>query len=217
MLRAPLFSTPESITTKNWVYTQTKANLKIETLKELQEVPWQDLLNVFNASDPRGGLPHVPMVDGAFVDENWRSNYQFASGRSGTVLLGNTSAEASVIDLILSAAPTPASPPLTSTLTTNLQSVTTDENLASLINAYKLLDSTPLKEVRKNLLLLVEDIFWYSPTQELASIITTQHPSSNISVYQYTFDQPNPFSGPFKGVPAHALDLAYLHGESTLR
>jgi len=46
---------------------------------------------------------------------------------------------------------------------------------------------------------------WNSPTQELASVLTS-------TVFQYTFAQPNPFSGPFHDVPNHALDLAYLHG-----
>jgi carboxylesterase type B len=212
-LGAPLVSTPESIATKDWIYTKTKVHLNAKSVKELQEVPWQDLLTAYNASDPRTGLAHVPMIDGLFFDENWRSNYQFARGRSGTVLLGNTAAEGAVVTLVLAAAPKPASPPPTSALITALQSVITGEKLAPLINAYGLLDSTPVKEVKKNLLLLVEDMMWNSPTQELATILTSPHPNFKTPVYQYTFAQPNPFSGPFKGVPAHALDLAYLHGD----
>jgi len=176
-------------------------------------VPWQDLLAAFNASDPRAGFPQVPMIDGLFFDENWRTNYQFARGRSGTIMLGNTAAEHAVVALVLSAAPKPASPPQTSVLITALQCVISGEKLTPLVNAYGLLDGTPLNEVKKSLLLLIEDMAWYAPAQELASIIKSPHPFRTTPVYQYTFAQPNPFSGPFKGVPTHALDLAYLHGD----
>ena len=39
------------------------------------------------------------------------------------------------------------------------------------------------------------------------------HPGKTPKVYQYSFEQPNPFQGQFTGVADHALDLAYLHGD----
>jgi hypothetical protein len=103
------------------------------------------------------------MIDGVFFDENWKTNYQFAQDRSGSIILGNTAAEGSVESCVLGAAPKPASPPLTSALVTALQSLTTKEKLTPLLDAYALLDSTLLKDVRKNLLLLIEDMMWNPP------------------------------------------------------
>lgn len=209
VLGAPIFSEPESIATKSAVFAKVKEHLRVQSVKELQEVPWEDLLAASDASDPRVGLAHVPLLDGEFFDDNWKTTHHFADSKSGSVILGNTAAEGSVVALVLSAMPKPPSPPLTSALVLALQSIISPEKIAPFVNAYSFFDSTSLKEVRANLLKVLEDMMWYSPTQELASRLN--HP-----VYQYTFNHPNPFAGPFHGVPAHALDLVYLHGDPSI-
>ncbi|TVY65719.1 Lipase, partial [Lachnellula suecica] len=211
VLGAPIFSQPETIATKSAIFTKIKEHLSVQTVKQLQEVPYQDVLDASNTCDPRAGFAHVPMIDGILLDENWRNNFQLAHGTSSAILVGNTAAEGSAVSLVLSTVPKPAFPPSTSALIEALQSVTTGEKPTALLNAYGLQDSTPLKEVRKSLLLLVEDMMWHSPTQELISILTSAKTQST-RVYQYTFAQPSPFAGPFQSLPNHALDLAYLHG-----
>lgn len=213
ILGAPLFGNPETIATKSAVYEKVKANLGVTTVQQLQLVPWQDLLKAFASSDPRAGLPHVPMIDDIVLSENWKNNYNFARARSGSVLVGNTGYEASVIEAVLAVVSKPATPPSTKDLLASIRSVVSAEKVDPMLSQYQIFETVPLAAIRSNLLSLIEDIAWYQPTAELVTLLETPHPARTTVVHQYTFQQLNPFKGAFEGKANHALDLAYLHGE----
>jgi carboxylesterase type B len=71
--------------------------------------------------------------------------------------------------------------------------------------------SVSLSPLKKNLLSLLEDLLFYEPTQAFVKVFKARSAQAP-QIWQYAFDQANPFEGAFKGIPSHALDLAYLHG-----
>lgn len=213
VLGAPLFSNPESIATKSSVYEKVKGNLNVKTVQELQKVPWQDLLKAFSASDPRAGLTHVPMID-HFFSENWRDQAWFARKRTGHVMIGNMAVEAgSVVSVVLGGTPKPPTPPKTQALIDALGAAVGEAKIRALTNAYLINPSLLLPEIRKNLFSIIEDLAFRQPTAQLVAGLQAPHPGKTPKVYQYSFEQANPFHGQFTGVADHALDLAYLHGD----
>lgn len=217
LLGTPFFTPTESITTKSTVYQRTKDHLGVTTVKELQAVPVQDLIAALAASDPRSGLPHVPMIDDILLSENWRSNFNFARGRNGNVMIGNVGAESSVISIVIAGHPKPASPPTTSSLISSLHGALSTDKVQNLLDAYQIIDNTSrlnLFELKKNLLRLVEDLSFYRPPYALAAALVAKKAPANL--YRYSFQKHNPFNGPFQGVSAHALDLAYIHGDPAI-
>jgi carboxylesterase type B len=53
---------------------------------------------------------------------------------------------------------------------------------------------------------------WYKAASDLASKLRTR----GTKVFEYSFEQRQAFTGPFKGMSGHALDLAYLHGNPSI-
>lgn len=56
-------------------------------------------------------------------------------------------------------------------------------------------------------------VFYRPPYALVSALVAKKAPAS---VYRYSFKKHNPFEGPFKGVSAHALDLAYIHGDPAI-
>lgn len=212
VLGAPLLTNPETIASKSATYEKVKTFLGVKTVKELQAVTWQDMLKAFAVSDPRAGLPQVPMIDDVVLSASWRDNYNFSRGRNGRVIIGNTGYEGAVIEAVLASVPKAESPPSTKALIDSAQAALPDAPVQSIFSQYGISEHTTLPEVRSNLLTMIEDIAWYIPTAELVAKLESGHPFRKTTVYQYSFQQLNPFQGLFKGKPVHALDLAYLHG-----
>ncbi|KAF8858989.1 alpha/beta-hydrolase [Acephala macrosclerotiorum] len=71
-LGAPLFATPLSLSTASSLYAATKSVLNVTTVKELEEVEWERLVEAYQKSDPRNGFGHVPVIDNIFFLENWK-------------------------------------------------------------------------------------------------------------------------------------------------
>lgn len=68
------------------------------------------------------------------------------------------------------------------------------------------------EEVAEKLLEIVEDVCWYRDQERFAKLAKDQE----VEVREYTFEQRQPFTGPFRGIPSHSLDLAYLHGDPAI-
>ncbi|KAL2060719.1 hypothetical protein VTL71DRAFT_9360 [Oculimacula yallundae] len=213
VLGAPLLTNPETIAAKSATYDKMKTYLGVTTVQELQTVDWQDLLKAYMACNARAGLPEVPMIDDIVLSANWRDNYNFARGRSGIVMIGNTLNEGSAIEAILAGAPKSESPPTTQSLITAVRAALPDLPIGAIFSQYQIAEDTALSIVRAQLLTMIEDIAWFIPTVELVEKLENPHPFRKCTVYQYSFQQLSPFEGQFKGRPAHALDLAYLHGD----
>ncbi|PVH79021.1 alpha/beta-hydrolase [Cadophora sp. DSE1049] len=212
-LRTPIFTPTLTLTSSNTLYNATKSALGITTLPELESIPWQDLLAAYTTSDPRNGFGHVPIIDDVFFPSNFASNFTF----KGDLILGTTGKESAVISCVAANFPTISPKPSTSTLLSTLhtffppaETQSTPSKLTPILTGYNLTSSTPPSSTAETILNIIEDLAFYQPSHTL-SHLARQH---GITVHEYSFEQRQPFGGPFKGVPAHALDLAYLHGES---
>ncbi|PVH83945.1 alpha/beta-hydrolase [Cadophora sp. DSE1049] len=212
VLGAPLLTNPETIASKSATYEKVKTFLGVKTVKDLQGAKWQDLLKAYETSDPRAGLPQVPMIDDFVLSANWRDNYNFYRGRNGRVIIGNTGYEGAVIEAVLANALKAESSPSSKTLIESAQAALPDAPVKRIFSQYEISEHTSFPEIRASLLTMIEDIAWYIPTSELVAKFESPHPFRKTTVYQYSFQQLNPFEGLFKGKPVHALDLAYLHG-----
>ncbi|KAH7327085.1 Alpha/Beta hydrolase protein [Rhexocercosporidium sp. MPI-PUGE-AT-0058] len=213
VLGAPLLTSPEMIAAKTATYEKVKKYLGVTTIQQLQTVNWQDLLKAYIACDPRSGFPQVPMIDDIVLSAKWRDNYNFSRGRSGAVMIGNTGYEGAVIEAVLAGAPKSQNPPTTQSLIDSAHIALPNAPVGAIFSQYQIFEHTTLPEVRSKLLTMIEDIAWYIPTAELVQKFEAPHPNRTTTVYQYSFQQLNPFQGLFKGKPVHALDLAYLHGD----
>ncbi|KAK0114231.1 hypothetical protein ONS95_013729 [Cadophora gregata] len=212
VLGAPLLTNPETIASKSATYEKVKSFLRVQTLEELRLVKWQDLLKAYAASDPRAGLPQVPMIDDIVLSADWQDNYNFSRGRNGRILIGTTGYEGAVIEAVLAGAPKAESPPTAKALISSAQAALPDAAVEKIFSQYGIFEDTTLLEVRASLFTMVEDLGWYIPTSELVAKLRSQNQHHKTTVYQYSFQHLNPFEGIFKGKPVHALDLAYLHG-----
>ncbi|KAI9649486.1 hypothetical protein NHQ30_002062 [Ciborinia camelliae] len=229
----PIFSTPRSIETKSKLYIQTKEKLGINTVKELQEVEWEQLINVYRALNPLGELA---MIDGEFFDEGWRSRFSFGKGEDGeegkgtppAILIGNTEREGAVIKFLSMNSPKQNPRPSIQTLTTSLSTIISPPQAEAILKAYDILPTPSpesasqsiseekLKEFPENLLTIIEDLILYKGTEEFIALARdlAKRNHTELKINQYIFKQRNPFqnAGIFKGVAVHALDLLYLHG-----
>jgi carboxylesterase type B len=189
----------------------------VKTVKDLQNIPAQDLITALAASDPRGGLGHVPMIDDILLSENWQTHFNFTRGRGGSVMIGNTGFEGAVITALLAAQPKPASPSSTSSLISLLHGSISADKTQGLVDAYQIHDDPGhlnLYQVKQNILKLLQDLAFYRPPYSSISALKAKTPPSK--VYRYAFLKSNIFEGPFHNLSAHALDLAYIHGDSSL-
>lgn len=205
----PLLSTPHSISEKDAVYEAIKKHLKLTTLKEMETVPWQDLLAAYQVCDPKHALGEQVMVDGEFIDENWADRFSFAGDGKGEVMLGNTGAEGTAVTIVLRGLPTVEPKPTTSAIIAALSSVAPYSKISPILCAYNITPTSTQSEIAAALLAVVEDIMWY----RAASSLSRQLRARGTTVYEYSFEQLQSFTGPFKGVAGHSLDLAYLHGD----
>lgn len=192
------------------LYNATKSTLNITTLSDLESVPWQDLLTAYTTSDPRNGFGHVPVIDNIFFPSNFASKLTF----KGDLVLGTTGKESSVISCVAANFPAIDPKPLTSTLISTFHTLfpatqSFPSKIDPILTTYDLTSSTLPSAAAESILNIIEDLAFYQPFHALAKLARSQ----GISVSEYSFEQPQPFGGAFKGVPTHALDLAYLHGD----
>ncbi|PMD40957.1 alpha/beta-hydrolase [Hyaloscypha variabilis F] len=196
-------SYPKSLTEHNDLYTSLKTHLNISTLSELQAIPYPDLLAAYFKADPGASVGPTLLVDGHFLDENWKE-----SSFQGTIMTGNTSNEECVLQSVCAWFPAQTPRPSFPSLVSNLTPVIGAATLNSILTAYGISDVLETEELIDKLLKLAADIIFCQPAQSHAA---TWKVKGN-EVQQYIFTQNQPFSGPYKGKSAHSLDLAYLHG-----
>jgi carboxylesterase type B len=205
----PLLSTPHPISEKDAVYEAIKTHLKITTLKEMETVPWQGLLAAYQVCDPKHALGEQVMIDGQFIDENWADRFSFAGDGNGEVMVGNTGAEGTTVTIVLQTLPTADPKPTTPAIIVALSSIAAPSKIDPILSAYSISPSSTESQIAAALLAMTEDIMWYHAAFSLSSQLRAR----KVPVYEYSFEQLQPFTGPFKGVAGHSLDLAYLHGD----
>ena len=208
-LRTPKFTPTMTIAASTPLYNATKSALGITTLSDLESVPWQDLLTAYTTSDPRNGFGHVPVIDDIFFPSHFASNFTF----KGDLIIGNTGKESSVISCVAAKFPMIEPKPSTSALISTLHTLfpatqTSPSKLDLILTAYNLTPSTRPSTAAESILNIIEDLAFYHPSHTLSNLARQQ----GIFVHEYSFEQRQPFGGAFKGIPTHALDLAYLHG-----
>lgn len=74
-----------------------------------------------------------------------------------------------------------------------------------LLSAYGIVPDSADDEALFKILQVANDINFYIPSRLLASAL-----SAEIETYQYRFNEPNPWDGPWKGHATHILDIAFL-------
>ena len=124
------------------------------------------------------------MMDGILMDEEWRKHYSL----KGSLLLGNTAAEGSVVGLVMSQYPITDPRPSRTALMDTL-SIISAEKADAILKAYNITPESKLKDVSDALLRIIEDVMWCKPTEALASISR----SHGLRVEEYTFKQLQPF------------------------
>lgn len=226
----PLFSVPQSIEAKSDLYTKTKEKLGVSTVKEMQEVEWEKLVEAYRTVDTRTGLGELAMVDGEVFDENWRSRFEFKGSdddeknKGPELMIGNTGREGSVIKAVMMGSPKSNPQPTVKTLSTSLSTILPSEKAEDILKIYNI-PPTPSHELQtisepsqftEGVLTIIEDLIFYKGTAEFIALAQNKNPE--VKFNQYIFKQKNPFStaGVFQGVAVHALDLAYLHGDERI-
>jgi carboxylesterase type B len=204
----PLLSTPQTIAEKDTVYNAMKTHLKLSTVKEMEVVPWEELLAAYEICDPKHTFGEQAMIDGEFIDDNWTERFSFLGDGSGEVIVGNTGAEGAVCTVVLSVLPATEPKPSSELIVGALSSVAPTEKISSILQAYNITSTTPQEHIAAALLAIAEDIGWYKAASDFA----IQLRKNGTKVFEYSFEQLQPFTGPFKGIAGHSLDLAYLHG-----
>jgi hypothetical protein len=204
-------SNPQAVKEKSWVYEKVKEFLKATTVKQLQEVPWQDLAKAYNTSDPRHGYGEVGMIDDEFYSESWRDRLEFAGGK-GDLLLGTTGNEQSVTAIVLLQYPKSDVKPTTQSFIDSLKASVSPVKVDAVLKAYNISPATTSEEFADRFLQWCGDYMFYAPANWISGH-ATKH---GVNVHEYGFEQKNSFGGIFKGVPSHSLDLAYLHGDPSI-
>lgn len=74
-----------------------------------------------------------------------------------------------------------------------------------LLSTYDIRNGTEDEEALFRILQVANDINFYVPARLLSSTL-----SSKMKIYQYRFNEPNPWDGPWKGHATHILDIAFL-------
>lgn len=210
-LGTPVMSNPQTVEEKSWVYDRVKDFLKVTTVKELQEVSWEDLVEAYKTSDPRYGFGEVGMIDEEFYTESWRDRLQFAGGK-GELLLGTTGNEQSVTAIVLLQYPKVETKPTAQTMIDNLKAAASPTKVDALLEAYDITSATTPEDVVERMLQWCGDYMFYAP----ANWISGHAKKHGVKVHEYGFEQAQPFGGIFKGVPSHSLDLAYIHGDPSV-
>ncbi|KAG0647699.1 Lipase 1 [Hyphodiscus hymeniophilus] len=211
VMGAPPFSTPQSVAEKTVVYEAVKKHLNTTTLAALEAVAWEKLVAAYEVCDPKHALGEQVMLDGEFMNEDWAEAFNFAK-ENGELIIGNTGSEGAVITAVSAASPAVEPKPGPKAFITSLNSFLPLSKLTPILDVYKVSPSTSGKNFTAALLAIIEDVIFYKPASDLAVKLRSQ----SAKVYEYSFEQPQPFGGDFKGVPGHALDLAYLHGDPSI-
>ncbi|KAE8442961.1 hypothetical protein EG329_002499 [Mollisiaceae sp. DMI_Dod_QoI] len=213
ILGGPLLSDPLPLSAANTHYEATKTALNITSAKELEVAPWQELLAAFQNADLRKGFGHVPTMDNVFLAENWREGLKNkVSGKGMELLIGCTGNESSVLKMVLCSAPASDAKPPTSSLIAAWSTILPPQKVAEIFDVYGIQPDAEGEVAADILLQIAEDVCWYRDQEAFAQ----QAREAGMKVMEYTFEQRQPFGGPFKGVPAHSLDLAYLHGDPAI-
>lgn len=209
LLGAPLATTPQTIEEKSEVYEKVKETLGVTTLKELEAVPWEDLIKAYQMSDPRSGIGEVGMVDGQFFSSFWRDHFAF----QGELLLGTTDDEGTVIDSVIRAGRGTNPRPKTKELLEGLLNLPLSGwKIKAALETYNITALTSAADLEERIMFVLEDIIWNKPTADFA-LHASKH---GIRVHEYAFSQLQPFGGPYKGTASHTVDLAYLHGSPSI-
>jgi len=124
-------------------------------------------------------------------------------------MIGNTGAEGTSCTIVLQDSPTVEPKLTTPAIVAALSSVAPSSKIGPILEAYAITTESTQSKIGTALLAIFEDIMWY----RAASHLSTQLRQRGTKVYEYSFEQLQPFTGPFKGLPGHSLDLAYLHGD----
>ncbi|KUJ07176.1 alpha/beta-hydrolase [Mollisia scopiformis] len=211
LLGTALFSTPLSLPFASSTYESTKTALGVSTAAELAAVPYQDLIAAYVKSDPRNGMGCMVVMDDVFFPSDWKGRLggNFA-GRE--ILVGCTGNESSVVKMVMVSSPVVNPRPTTASFVSSLETVLSGSKVRDIFANYGIEDTTEAELVADKLLQIVEDACWYNPQR----VFSLHAQKSGVKVNQYSFEQKNAFEGPFKGVPAHSLDLAYLHGDERI-
>ncbi|PQE19092.1 carboxylesterase protein [Rutstroemia sp. NJR-2017a BBW] len=204
-----MFSIPQSLEAKSELYQNTKDQLGVHTVKELQEVPWDKYIDAYRAIDPRPGLGELVTIDDEFFSSSWRTTFSFANNPEAEALVGNTGREGSVIEFLSVQASKPESRPTFEALTTTLSGIMPRSQVDEILQAYKITPDSSVEDASTKLLDIIEDLIFYKGAFEFATLAR----EAGIPVREYGFQQGNPFPGMFKDVSTHSLDLAYLHGD----
>jgi hypothetical protein len=209
LLGAPLATTPQTIEEKSELYEKVKETLEVTTLKELEAVPWEDLIKVYSCSDPRSGFGEVGMIDGQFFSSFWRDHFAF----QGELVLGTTDDEGTVIDSTMRGGRGTNPRPKTKELLDSLFSLPLRGcKIKAALETYNITPLTSATDLEEKIMFILEDIAWYKPTADFA-LHASKH---GIRVHEYAFSQLQPFGGPYKGTASHTVDLAYLHGSPSI-
>jgi hypothetical protein len=147
------------------------------------------------------------LLDGYFLTEGWK-DFSF----EGRLLIGNTGSEECVLQSVCSWYPRSSPPPALTTLATTLSSVLPASSINSIFTAYGISDKIEKGELVDKLLKFIADIAFCKPAHDHAS----EWRKRGNEVYQFLFEQKQPFTGIYKGKAAHSLDLAYLHGNPAI-
>ncbi|KAE9368039.1 alpha/beta-hydrolase [Stipitochalara longipes BDJ] len=196
-------SYPKSLAEHNDLYTSLKTHLNVSTLSELQAIPYPELLAAYLKADPGAGLGPNLVIDGHFLDENWKE-----SSFQGAIMTGNTSNEECVLSSVCAWYPRQTPLPSFPALVSSLSPIVGETTLNSILAAYGISEALEKAELIDRILKLLADIIFCEPPQSHAAAWK----GKGNEVQQYIFTQNQPFSGQYKGKSAHSLDLAYLHG-----
>ena len=152
------------------------------------------------------------MIDDIQFPDNWQPRW--ARYQAGKVIIGNTGAEGAVLSAVLSGLPVPQAPPYARSQIPALETKVDKTKIDILLATYQTIDSpsVSLSQLKKNLLSLLEDVLFYELTQAFIKDFKARSAQAP-KIWEYVFDEANPFEGAFKGIPSQALDLAYLHGD----
>jgi hypothetical protein len=164
------FSTPQTIVEKSVLYNAVKEKLNVRTVKELNEVKWEDLLATYQSSDPRNGVGDVAMLDNVFLSENWTETF----GWKGGVVIGTMGKEGAVIEFVFLGFPTTSPRPPIVALFAALKSVISAEKTDALLGAYNITAEMGDEDAAEELVNLLEYLTFYHPPREAASRLRKQ-------------------------------------------
>jgi hypothetical protein len=168
-------------------------------------VQFEELLKVYLEVDPGASVQAGLVIDECFLKPEWKEERAF----KGSVMIGGNGAEECVLRMVCSWHPRAIPPPSLATLITPLSAILDSSQIEGIFKAYGIAEKTGEEEALiANLLKVAADVIFCKPADDNVSLWAER----GNEVQQYIFEQAQPFTGPFRGMATHALDLAYLHG-----